>query len=85
MSVRVVSIAAAFLSLFLFPYPLSLILSCVAGLFFPPAPFLVGVVGDLLYYHPSVSFIPYGVVWGSVLTVFVFFVRRFLRNHILSV
>lgn len=82
--IRFVLIAASVSSLFLFPYPLTLILSFVASLFFPPTAFLIGAFADLLYFTSYDSALPTALLFGIGLSLIALFVRRFVRTRIIE-
>ncbi len=81
---RFVLIALAVLSPFLFPYPVTLALSFVASLFYPPLALVVGILTDLLYYVPSVAPLPLAVLTGLALSIAAFFMQRFLKTRIMG-
>lgn len=84
MIVRGLFILFAFLAPFLFPYPLTLMISMLAGIIFPPVPLLVGLLVDALYYHPALAVPPYGTLFGAVASVAALFLGRFIRARIVS-
>lgn len=81
---RIVFSVAAFLSPFFFPFPLALILSCVAGFFLPAIPLMVGVLVDVLYYVPEASLLPLGTLSGVALAVGCSVVRQFVKARIIT-
>lgn len=80
---RIVVPVAALFSVFWFPYSLTLFLSFVAGVFVPWFPLVLGILSDLLYYVPSVSFLPMGTVAGLILSVISLGMRSFLKTRIM--
>jgi Na+/H+ antiporter NhaA len=86
---RGVVILLSFISLFVFPYPLTLLLSFVASLCVPWIALLLGLLADALYYTPlpagesGLSF-PYATLIGMCLTLLALFVRRFVRERIMQ-
>ena len=74
--------AAAFLSVFMLPSALAMVITLVAGFFSPLVPFAVGVFADLLYL-PSHSF-PYMTLWGALASVVLYFVQRFVKTSIIE-
>lgn len=74
----------ALLSPFLFPYPVTIILSAAASVFFPPIGFLAGLVADVLYYTPSASIVPVAALLGLSISVAGLFVRRFFKARIIG-
>ena len=81
---KYVFIIAAFLSPFLFPYPLTLVLSAVASFFFPPVAFLVGLLAEILYFTPQASLVPIAALGGLLISVLALFVRRFAKARIIG-
>ncbi len=82
--IRYVFILAALASVFLFPYPATLFLSFVAGAFFPPMPLITGILVDLYYHVPGAAVLPWGTVWGLVLSLVCVGVRRFVKARIIG-
>lgn len=86
---RVVLTLAAVASLFLFPYPMTLVLSAMASLYVPWAGLSVGVLADLLYFvplspeNPGISF-PLASLTGALISLIALFVRRFVRERIIG-
>ena len=70
-------------SVFLFPYPLTLVLSVIAGVFFPPMPLITGILVDLYYHVPGAAMLPWGVVWGLVLSLLAVGAHRFVKARII--
>lgn len=81
---RYILLAFSFLSVFWFPYPVTLILAFAASLFFPWAAVVVGLLSDLLYYSPKAAPFPYMALVGIFISVVAVFVRRFAKERILS-
>lgn len=79
--VRVAVVGLALLSLFWFPWPVSLILLFLSGLVFPPAALALGVLADLLYYPGSG--LPWGTIWGLILALISAAVRHFVKTRIM--
>ncbi len=82
--IRIILIAAAFLSPFLFPYPATLILALVASLLLPPVGIMIGLLVDALYYTSGASWLPVGILTGAVLTLLGILVRRFVKTRIIG-
>lgn len=74
----------AFASPFLFPYPLTLVISVLAGIVFPPLPLLVGILIDAMYYHPALGVLPYGIILGGMGSIAALFLGRFIRERVVS-
>jgi len=70
-----------FVSLFFFPWPMTLITAFVAGIVFSPLALIAGVLVDVLYSPGEGLFI--GTLWGAGLTVLAYGVRYFVRTRIM--
>jgi hypothetical protein len=86
MMVRLALSLSAFLSLFFFPYPLTLALSFVASLYIPFAALIVGICADLVYlsWPEGGSALPVATLLGGALSLGALFVRRFVRERIIG-
>lgn len=80
---RILSLCAAMISPFLFPFPLTLMLMALAGYFFAPAPLLVGILTDILYYVPDASPLPLGFLAGAGIALSAYAVRQFVKTRIM--
>lgn len=69
-------------SLFWFPFPYTVMLTAVAGLFFPPWLLIMGVFADALYL-PQGTF-PFMSLCGALLTVPAIFAHRFLKARLIT-
>ncbi len=78
---RAVLIGLSVVSLFVFPWPLTLVLGFVTSLLVPPVAFVLGVAAELLY---GAHGVPYAVIVGAVLSVVAFFVRGFVKARIID-
>lgn len=79
---RILLIGLAVLSPFLFPVPLTFVLSFFAGLFVPLIPLLSGALLEYLYGVPSEA-LPLGLLIGALLCALSFFVRGFIKTRIM--
>lgn len=70
-----------FVSLFFFPWTLTLITAFAAGLVFPPLAAIVGVLIDVLY-HPGSGW-PLGTLSGIALALLAYGVRHFVRTRVM--
>ena len=68
-----------FISVVLFPWPLTAILVLASSLSVPLLPLAIGIFADTLYYTPRVSALPLATLFGAFTTVAAFFVRSRLR------
>lgn len=80
-SIKIFFAAFPFVSLFFFPWPMTLIASFAAGLVFPPLALIVGVLVDVIYSPGEGWFI--GTLWGIGLTAFSYGVRYFVRTRVM--
>lgn len=79
--ISLVSFPLAILSLFIFPWEVTLLLMTAAALSVPPSAILVGVLADILYY-PGIG-LPAGVLWGAALYIAASGVRHIVKTRIL--
>jgi hypothetical protein len=86
MMVRMVLALSSFLSLFFFPYPLTLALSFAASLYIPFAALIVGIFADLWYlsWPEGSTALPVATLLGGALSLGALFVRRFVRERIIG-
>lgn len=82
MMLRIVLPLAALLAPFLFPLPLTFLLSLGAGFVFPLIPLIVGVALDLLYYTSALGF-PLGIVLGVLGSCISYAVRAFVKARMM--
>lgn len=79
---RYVFLALALLSIFFFPYPLTVLLSFVASLYVPIAGLLIGILADLVYYTPHASSLPLATMYGAAASLLAYILRRFVRARL---
>jgi len=79
--VRVGTPIAAFLSLFWFPWIVSILFIFFSGLVFPPLALALGILADILYYPGSG--LPWGSISGLLLALFSALVRHFVKTRII--
>lgn len=82
--IRIICVSGAFLSPFLFPYPLTLLLSFIASAFVPWIAIIVGVMQDALFMIPYEGRMPTATLIGAGISVLALIVRRFVKARILS-
>lgn len=75
--------AAAIISVFWFPWPLTAVLALSVSPFEPFIPLAAGVAFDLLYYAPHSGAFPYFTLFGAAATILAFFVRSRLKASII--
>jgi hypothetical protein len=71
---------ATFVSVVLFPWPLTALLALASAFLEPLVPFAVGIFADTLYYSPQVALLPLFTLYGAVTTVVALFVRSRLST-----
>jgi hypothetical protein len=74
--------AFPFISLFFFPWPMTLIASFAAGLVFPPLALIVGILVDVLY-SSGTSWHLIGTFSGLIVTALSYCVRYFVRTRVM--
>lgn len=70
---------STFISVVLFPWPLSVLLALTASLSEPLVPLAAGIFADTLYYAPQAQILPVFTLYGAVASIGAVFVRRWLR------
>ncbi|MEA2701947.1 MAG: hypothetical protein QOE22_656 [Candidatus Parcubacteria bacterium] len=70
-----------FVSLFFFPWPMTLVASFAAGLVFPPLALVVGILVDVLYSPGTGWFI--GATSGVILCALSYGVRHIVKTRIM--
>jgi len=82
--IRILSIIFAALSLFWFPWPLTIALIILAAAYEPIAATGLGILADVLYFaHGSYAF-PYMTLIGLIITIAAIFVRKFVEARIIQ-
>lgn len=81
---RFVIILGALLSSFLFPYPMTLVLSFAASVYVPWIAFMIGLMNDALYLVPHDGRIPTATILGALVSLSALVVRRFIKARIMS-
>lgn len=79
---RFALIGLSILSLFVFPWPMTLTLGFIASLFFPPLALVLGVAAEFLY---GAHGVPYAVLVGAVASIIAFVLRGFVKERIVDV
>jgi hypothetical protein len=79
---RATLVLIAFLSPFLFPWQLTLLIAAGASVILPPTALVVGVLIDALYW--SYGSIPYATLVGLTITVVAYVVEGFIRTRIMD-
>lgn len=72
-----------FISIVLFPWPMSVLLALVISLFEPLVPLAAGLFADTLYYTPQSGIMPLFTLYGAMVTAVTFFVRSRLKTSII--
>jgi hypothetical protein len=73
-----------FVSVILFPWPLSVLLTVVTSFFEPLVPIAVGIFADTLYWAPHASTLPIFTLYGLVLSAVAVLVRSRLSAGIIG-
>ena len=76
--IRAIFVLLSFVSIVIFPWPLTVAFALITSFFIPLMPLAVGIVADAFYYGPSGS-LPLFTIYGVLATVIAFFVRHRLR------
>lgn len=80
-ALRYIPLPLAVLSLFIFPWAITLLAMAASALAHPLSALAVGILADILYY-PGVG-LPVGSLWGAGLATVGFFVRSFVKERML--
>ena len=78
---RLGSLVAALLSLFWFPWPLTVSLMVLSGFLFPPSALLLGVIAEVLYYPGQGYF--WATLTGACIMMLSIAVRHFMKTRIM--
>lgn len=81
---HVLLISTTFVSVVLFPWPLTVFLVFAFSFFEPLMPLVIGIFADTLYYAPQAYAIPLYTLYGIICTSGIFFVRSRLRASIIE-
>jgi hypothetical protein len=73
-----------FISVVLFPWPLTVLFALVSACFEPLVPLAVGLFADTLYYLPREGVLPLFTLFGAGATVVAIFVRSRLSAGIIK-
>lgn len=71
---------ATFISVALFPWPLTVSLALVSSFFEPLVPLAAGVFADTLYYAPGAAAFPVFTLYGLALSIISALVRSQMRT-----
>jgi hypothetical protein len=75
---------SSFISVVLFPWPLSALLALVAAFFEPLVPVAAGLFADTLYYAPQAGAWPVFTLYGLVVSSVIVLVRSRLSTGIIG-
>jgi hypothetical protein len=78
--IRWILIFLTFVSVILFPWPLTAILVLGSSFFIPLLPLAIGIFADTIYYSANVAAFPTFTVLGAAVTGIVFLVRSRLQT-----
>lgn len=74
----------ALLSLFIFPWQVSVVAIAGASLLVPPAGLALGIIADLVYFTPGSAFMPYFSLFGLACFGGALLVQRFVKTRIMG-
>lgn len=80
----ITTLVAAMFSLFVLPWPASVLLALASALSIPAAPLVVGLVADALYWTPGSHALPLATIVGALGTAAALLVRSRLSPGIIS-
>lgn len=80
-ALRYIPLPLTVLSLFIFPWSVTLIGMALSGLAYPLSALALGIAADLLYYPGEGVLL--GTVWGIGLTALAYAVRYFVKERML--
>ena len=69
-----------FISVILFPWPLTALLALACSISVPLLPLAAGIFADTLYYTPQAHLLPLFSLFGALATAVAFFVRSRLET-----
>jgi len=81
--IRFFLIALSFLSLLLFPWPFSVVLTLAFSLYVPFLPIAIGLFADVLYYTSNTEVLPLLTLYGAITTGIALIVRNRISNSII--
>ncbi len=84
MVVQGVLVTLAFLGIFMFPWPLTILLIAVASVRMPFVALLGGVLFDVLYFVPGAAYLPWGIVFGIGGFFASLIVHDFMKTRIMA-
>jgi hypothetical protein len=73
----------AFISVILFPWPLTVLLALAASVYVPLVPLAAGLFYDTLYYAPQAGLLPLFTIFGALVSAIAIFVRSRLSEGII--
>ena len=76
--------AFAFLSVFFFPWPVTLVLIFIAALCLPVLGLALGAFADLIYFNAAAAGVPSFLIMGLVATLVALLVHRFVKTRIME-
>jgi hypothetical protein len=82
MMLKSIFVVSALLSVILFPWQITLLVSAIGSVFVPPLAVVIGMLADVLYGHTGSPYL--GTDIGLALSVGGFFVHQFLKTRIMS-
>jgi hypothetical protein len=80
--IRSIFIASALLSPFVFPYPVTILLSSIASFYLPFIGLVVGILSDILYLEGGK--LPLASLIGLSISLIAILVHRFIKARIIG-
>jgi hypothetical protein len=74
----------SFISVILFPWLLTVLLTLGVSIFEPLVPLAIGIFADTLYYTPQAGALPLFAIYGAIVTALSFLVRSQLKTSIIG-
>lgn len=74
----------ALLSIFLFPWPLTIAVVLFASFFMPPVSLIAGILSDTLYLAPHAAAFPYATILGIIGFLIALGVHQFVKTRIIG-
>jgi len=82
--IKTVSVGSALVSFFLFPYPLTLVLSFGASLVIPWIAVVIGLLYDAVFFTSFEGSVPTASLLGAGASFLALLVRRFIKARIIT-
>jgi hypothetical protein len=83
--IQYIVIIVALIGIFIFPYPLTAVLTVAAAIASPLAGLALGIITDSVYFTSTNALLPLASIVGLLATLAAFFGKRFVRTHLMQV